>query len=215
MEFNKNKQYKKVLVNLSDIDKNIIMRCFRNDGKIRSPTKTKLYNYISGFKPELTYNEIRYIVQYIDPEYQCDVEERLKNGIWNRDLKSYFNITDDNITKFSSSSFIKQFNQKEKRTLGQKKIIENQQKIQEQLGNIISQNEAVKYLIPPPSSNITNDIKKTSGNSNIKYNCNNNRQINTNSNFSINDLDDLVYNDTIMNYNSFINDNSNINSFLI
>lgn len=214
MEFNKNKQYKKVLVNLSDIDKNIIMRCFRNDGKIRSPTKTKLYNYISGFKPELTYNEIRYIVQYIDPEYQCDVEERLKNGIWNRDLKSYFNITDDNITKFSSSSFIKQFNQKEKRTLGQKKIIENQQKIQEQLGNIISQNEAVKYLIPP-SSNITNDIKKTIDNSNIKYNCNNNRQINTNSNFSINDLDDLVYNDTIMNYNSFINDNSNINSFLI
>lgn len=214
MEFNKNKQYKKVLVNLSDIDKNIIMRCFRNDGKIRSPTKTKLYNYISGFKPELTYNEIRYIVQYIDPEYQCDVEERLKNGIWNRDLKSYFNITDDNITKFSSSSFIKQFNQKEKRTLGQKKIIENQQKIQEQLGNIISQNEAVKYLIPPPS-NITNDIKKTNGNSNIKYNCNNNRQINTNSNFSINDLDDLVYNDTIMNYNSFINENSNINSFLI
>lgn len=214
MEFNKNKQYKKVLVNLSDIDKNIIMRCFRNDGKIRSPTKTKLYNYISGFKPELTYNEIRYIVQYIDPEYQCDVEERLKNGIWNRDLKSYFNITDDNITKFSSSSFIKQFNQKEKRTLGQKKIIENQQKIQEQLGNIISQNEAVKYLIPP-SSNITNDIKKTIDNSNIKYNYNNNRQINTNSNFSINDLDDLVYNDTIMNYNSFINDNSNINSFLI
>lgn len=214
MEFNKNKQYKKVLVNLSDIDKNIIMRCFRNDGKIRSPTKAKLYNYISGFKPELTYNEIRYIVQYIDPEYQCDVEERLKNGIWNRDLKSYFNITDDNITKFSSSSFIKQFNQKEKRTLGQKKIIENQQKIQEQLGNIISQNEAVKYLIPP-SSNITNDIKKTIDNSNIKYNCNNNRQINTNSNFSINDLDDLVYNDTIMNYNSFINDNSNINSFLI
>lgn len=214
MEFNKNKQYKKVSVILNDIDKNIIMRCFRNDGKIRSPTKTKLYNYISGFKPELTYNEIRYIVQYIDPEYQCDVEERLKNGIWNRNLKTYFNITNENITKFSSSSFIKQFNQKEKRTLGQKKIIENQKKIQEQLGNIISQNEAVKYLIPP-SSNTVNDEKKTIDNSNKIYNCNNNRQINTNSNFSINDLDDLVYNDTIMNYNSFINDNNNINSFLI
>lgn len=214
MNSNKDKQYKKVVTNLNDIDKNIIMRCFRNDGKIRSPTKTKLYNYISGFKPELTYNEIRYIVQYIDPEYQCDVEERLKSGIWNRDLKTYFNITDDNITKFSSSSFIKQFNQKEKRTLGQKKIIENQQKIQEQLGNIISQNEAVKYLIPP-SSNIINDVKNTIPNSTIINNCNNNRENISNSNNCFNDLDNLMFNDTIMNYNNYINDNNNINGFLI
>lgn len=203
-----NKQFKKVATCLSNLDKYILLYTFRNDGKIRSPTKTKLYNFISGMKPQLTYNEIRYILQYIDPEYQIDVEERLKKGLWNRDMKKVFGIVEELLPPFSSSSFLKFFNQKEKRTLGQKKIIENQQSIQEQLSKLIDQNEEVKKLIPSELNSSINRIKSNSNN-NILYNSN----INNNNRNVVNDfidLDPLVYNDTLLTFNNDQNSYNNI-----
>lgn len=201
-----NKQFKKVATCLSNLDKYILLYTFRNDGKIRSPTKTKLYNFVSGMKPELTYNEIRYILQYIDPEYQIDVEERLKKGLWNRDMKKVFGIVEELLPIFSSSSFLKFFNQKEKRTLGQKKIIENQQSIQEQLSKLINQNEEVKKLIPSELNTSINRIKSNSNN-NIIYNSNLNNNRNVVNDFI--DLDPLVYNDTLLTFNNDQNSYNN------
>lgn len=55
---------------LTNLDKHIIVKCFRKDGKIRAPTKSKIYHLISGHKDNLTYSEIRYILKYIDDEYK-------------------------------------------------------------------------------------------------------------------------------------------------
>lgn len=101
MSFEVKVEHKTRLVeyNLSDVDKLIIINCFKNDGKMRAPTKSKIWYLLSGNKIFLTYSEIRMILKYIEPIYQYDVEFRLKNGKWwngnEERFKQLFGIKDD------------------------------------------------------------------------------------------------------------------------
>lgn len=91
---------------LTNLDKHIIVKCFRKDGKIRAPTKSKIYHLISGHKDNLTYSEIRYILKYIDDEYKYNVESKLKDGLWNRDLANHFNLP-TKVGRLTATSFNK------------------------------------------------------------------------------------------------------------
>lgn len=100
---------------LSDLDKQVIIKCFRNDGSIRAPSKANLWNLLSTDKKYFTYPEIRYIVKYIRDEYKCDIEILLKNGEWSRDFRTVFELKDN--LKLTMNDFMDTFTTKEKRIL--------------------------------------------------------------------------------------------------
>lgn len=108
--------------NLTNQDLQILTRCFKHDGKIRSPTKAKLWYLISGSKKELSYSEIRYILKYIDDEYKYNVESKMKYGFWDSDLATHFNMKKSRYLKLTPARFSKCLSvYKERRNPGQKK----------------------------------------------------------------------------------------------
>lgn len=143
MSFEVKVEHKTRLVeyNLSDVDKLIIINCFKNDGKMRAPTKSKIWYLLSGNKIFLTYSEIRMILKYIEPIYQYDVEFRLKNGKWwngnEERFKQLFGIKDDD--KASVIEFRDKVDKnKEKRNPSQ---IRTQEMIQQIIDDIHKQQE--------------------------------------------------------------------------
>lgn len=143
MSFEVKVEHKTRLVeyNLSDVDKLIIISCFKNDGKMRAPTKSKIWYLLSGNKIFLTYSEIRMILKYIEPIYQYDVEFRLKNGKWwngnEERFKQLFGIKDDE--KASVIEFRDKVDKnKEKRNPSQ---IRTQEMIQQMIDDMYKQQE--------------------------------------------------------------------------
>lgn len=133
-----------VPLTLTNLDKQILVKCFRKDGKIRSPTKSKLYHLLSGIKVQLTYSEIRYILKYIDDEYKYNAESKLKEGLWNRDMINLFNMP-TKPCRLTATSFNKALSvYKEKRTSGQKKT----QEMLEKLIRAKEEEEENKYKLP-------------------------------------------------------------------
>lgn len=138
-----------VPLTLTNLDKQILVKCFRKDGKIRAPTKSKLYHLLSGNKDQLTYSEIRYILKYIDDEYKYNAESKLKEGLWNRECK------------LTATSFNKALSvYKEKRTPGQKKT----QEMLDKLLKVKEEEEENRYKLPYEE---LNDNEVINSNNNI------------------------------------------------
>lgn len=165
MSFEVKVEHKTRLVeyNLSDVDKLIIINCFKNDGKMRAPTKSKIWYLLSGNKIFLTYSEIRMILKYIEPIYQYDVEFRLKNGKWwngnEERFKQLFGIKDDE--KASVIEFRDKVDKnKEKRNPSQ---IRTQEMIQQIIDDIHKQQEFTlpeecQIHVKEENNNVNDDV---------------------------------------------------------
>lgn len=160
MEEDKEIKCRIVPLTLTNLDKQILVKCFRKDGKIRAPTKSKLYHLLSGNKDQLTYSEIRYILKYIDDEYKYNAESKLKEGLWNRDMINLFNMP-TKLCKLTATSFNKALSvYKEKRTPGQKKT----QEMLEKLLKVKEEEEENRYKLPYEE---LNDNEVINSNNNI------------------------------------------------
>lgn len=152
-------KFRTVPYNFWNSDKQILINCFRKDGKMRAPTKSKLWNLICGEKKELTYSEIRYILKYVDEQYRLDLEYRFKNGCWwdesKEKLIQRLGISDvDETVRITPNMFLECVNKiKEKRN-------PSFEKTHQLLESIIMMNHEANILPPPPPPNDNKEIEE-------------------------------------------------------